>query len=450
MSGRITRREFSAGLVAAGAAMAARPSTLRAFPANERVRLGFIGVGNRGDQLVDAFRVHADAEITAICDVYDPYVEFARQKVGGKAFTTKNYRELLDREDIDAVVIATPDHWHALQFIDACAAGKDVYVEKPLSLTIGEGGKMVEAAGRHNRITQVGVQRRSSPIYQKVVKLIQDGAIGKVTACRCSLIRNECPMGMGKVPNEPPPSNLDWNMWLGPAPEVPYNPTRCFYKFRWFRDYSGGQVTNFGTHFLDVIQWAIGHRAPTGVFATGGRFAVDDERDLPDTMEVVWEYPGGTIVTFSQFNANGAQDYAKPAHIEFRGTTGTMYVHYRSFEIVPERIRTRPLAARGPLNRKEAGEQDRATEPVGEPLKETGRCEGADHARSFLDGVKSRKPCTCPIEVGHRSTSTTLLANVSLDRKRYITWDADAERVTNDPDANKLLSYQYREPWKLP
>ena len=450
MSIQMTRRAFSAGVVAAGAVAAAKRSVLGAFAANERVGLGFIGVGNRGDQLIEAFKAHDDAEITAICDVYEPYVAFAKQKAGGKPFTTGDYRELLDRKDVDAVVIATPDHWHALQFIDACAAGKDVYVEKPLSLVIAEGQKMVAAARRYDRITQMGAQRRSSPICRKAVELIRGGAIGKVTTCRCHFIRNECPMGIGNTPDSDPPPGLDWNMWLGPAPKVPYNANRCFYKFRWFRDYSGGQVTNFGTHFLDVIQWAIGQEAPTGVFATGGRYAVEDNREVPDTMEAIWEYPNGTLVTFSQFNANGAQSGARPSHIEFRGTQGTLYVNSSSIEIVPCAIRTEPLAARGPLRRQEDNRQDRATEPAREPFREKGRVSDADHARNFLDGVKTRKPCTCPVEVGHRSTSTTLLANIAHDRKRHLTWDPESQRVTNDPEANKLLWYHYRKPWKLP
>ncbi len=450
MDGGITRRAFSAGLVAAGAVAAAKRSALGAFGANERVRLGFIGVGNRGDQLIDAFKVHPDAEIAGICDVYEPYIEFAARKVGGSPFITRDYRGLLARKDIDAVVIATPDHWHALQFIDACAAGKDVYVEKPLSLVIAEGRKMVDAAGRYNRITQVGVQRRSSPMCMKAVQLIRSGAIGTVTVCRCNFIRNEWPMGIGKPDDCDPPPGLDWNMWLGPAPEVPYNPNRCHYKFRWFRDYSGGQVTNFGTHFLDVIQWAIDQDAPIGVLATGGRYAVEDNRQVPDTMEAIWEYPNRTLVTFSQFNANGAQGNARPSNIEFRGTKGTLYMSGGSIEIVPCAVRVEPLAARSPLRCEEDSRQDRATEPGCERFSEKGRVSDADHARNFLDGVKTRKPCRAPVEVGHRSTSTTLLANIAFDRKRYLTWDPESERVTNDPEANKLLSYEYRPPWRLP
>ncbi|GMV96364.1 MAG: dehydrogenase [Phycisphaerae bacterium] len=430
------------------AAAAARP-VLGALGANERVRLGFIGLGNRGDQLIDAFQAVPDVQITALCDVYEPYIGYAKRKVGGEPFTTGHYRKLLDRKDVDAVVIATPDHWHALQFIDACAAGKDVYVEKPLSLTIGEGRRMVEAAKRYGRVTQMGVQRRSSDVCRRVVELVQGGAIGKVTAARCFHATNETPMGMGPVPDGDPPPGLDWDMWLGPAPKVPYNENRCLYKFRWYRSYSGGQLTNMGTHYLDHIQWALGQDAPLGVFAAGGRYAIHDGREIPDTMEVVWEYPGGVLVTFTQFNANAAELTPVKADIEIRGTQGTLYFSGRTLRIVPEKVRLEPLAALNPTRRKENARQAAAVKPAREAHTESGRMEVSDHAADFIDCVRSRKTTHCPVEVGHRSTTATLLGNLAYDRKRYLAWDAEKEQVTNDPEANKLLNYEYRSPWKL-
>lgn len=450
MSKQLTRREFTGSLAAAGVAAAAGRSVLAGFPAHEKVRLGFIGVGNRGDQLLNAFLAHEDAQVTAICDVYEPYLAPAARKAGGSPFVTGDYRKLLERKDVDAVVIATPDHWHGLQFIEACAAGKDVYVEKPLSLRIAEGRKMAAAAERYDRITQVGLQRRSSQACQKAVELVGSGAIGKVTACRCNCIRNEWPMGIGDPPDSDPPPGLDWNTWLGPAPKVPFNENRCLYKFRWFWDYSGGQMTNFGTHFLDVIQWALGENAPRGVFATGGRLAVEDNREVPDTMEATWDYPGGTIVTFSQFSANGADGHARPSQIEIRGTKGTLYFNWNSVEILPTAVRIEPLSARNPLHIKENSRQDRATKAVIEKQTVKGGDPAPDHARNFLDGVKTRTPCRCPVEIGHRSTTATLLANIAFHRKRYLEWDAERERVKNDPEANEMLSYAYREPWKLP
>src|SRR5438876_3457857 len=299
----IDRRTFHKQ-AAAMSALAALPSThLMALGSNERVRLGMIGVGNRGDQLLDALLVHKDCEIVALCDVYEPYLDAAQKKVGGKATLYHDFRKLIEQKDLDAVVIATPDHWHALQFLAACRAGKDVYVEKPLSLTIAEGQKMVAIAQETRRITQVGLHRRSSAHIQEAVQLVRSGAIGKVSVAKCYHLRNESPQGIGNPTDCAPPAGLDWDFWLGPAPKVAYNPNRCLYKFRWFSDYSGGQLTNFGTHYLDVIQWALGQDAPKGVFAAGGKYAIADNRDIPDTLEAVWEYDG-TLVTFSQFNAN--------------------------------------------------------------------------------------------------------------------------------------------------
>ena len=452
MAKSMTRRAFSAGVLAAGVAAGTRRSA-RAVPgANERVRLGFIGVGNRGDQLIDAFKRHQDMEIAALCDVYTPYLDFARNKVGGNPFITKDYRRLLDRRDIDAVVIATPDHWHALQFIDACAANKDVYVEKPLSLVVSEGHKMIEAARRYNRIIQMGVQRRSSTHCRQAVEMIRSGAIGRVTLCRCFHLTDEWPLGIGNPPDSEPPPGLDWDLWLGPAPKVAYNENRCFYKFRWFREYSGGQLTNFGTHFLDFIQWALGQEAPVSVVATGTQGTIPDNREIPDTMEVIWEYPDGMIATLTQSNTNSAACNKPGAFVEMRGTEATLYLTYNKAQIVPHPVRLEPLPARDPRRRRENTRQARATtQPTVEVASVQAKGDDtANHARNFLDGVKTRKPCHCPVEIGHRSTTTTLLANVAYDRRRRLTWDAQQERVTNDPQANKLLSYEYRSPWRLP
>lgn len=450
MAPRITRREFSAGLAAAGVAAATRSMSIAADTPSDQVRLGIIGVGNRGEQLVSAFLKLPDARFTAVCDVYEPYIEHAKNKIGHDLFTTTDYRNLIARDDVDAVIIATPDHWHALQFIEACQAGKDVYVEKPLSLTIHEGRKMVEAARKHDRITQVGVHRRSVPMCLKAIEMIHDGYIGSISVCRSYRIRNEYPMGIGNPQDTKPPKGLDWNMWLGPAPEQPYNENRCLYKFRWFRHYSGGQLTNFGTHYLDMIQWALKQDAPSSVACMGGTYVVDDNRDIPDTLEALYEYPGGTLASFSTYDGNGAAGLPNGAELEIRGTLGTMYLTYGRILIEPSPVRTAPIPANDPMDRKGTVEATRKTEARIEPVEIKGSTSDVEHARDFIDGVKSRKPCRAPVEVGHRSTSATLLALIAFDRKRLLTWDPVAERVTNDDKANDLLHYEYRKPWKLP
>src|SRR5262245_42069426 len=386
-SQRINRRAFHKQAAAMGALAALPSANLMALGSNERVRLGVIGVGNRGDQLIDALLAHKDCEIAALCDVYEPYLEAAQKKVGGSATLHHDYRKLIEQKDLDAVVVATPDHWHALQFVAACRAGKDVYVEKPLSLTISEGQKMVAVAQETGRITQVGLHRRSSSFIQEAVRQIRDGAIGKVTVAKCYHLRNESPQGIGNPPDGEPPAGLDWEMWLGPAPKVPFNPNRCLYKFRWFWDYSGGQLTNFGAHYLDVIQWALNQDAPQSVFAAGGKYAIADNREIPDTMEVLWRYPGALVI-MSQFNASQSPGNIRGCELEFRGTKGIMLINEGSgFEIIPESSRTQELPALSPIFRKQNALQSQATRKTGAPASLRGRAETSDHTRNFLDCV---------------------------------------------------------------
>ncbi len=448
---RLTRREFHQRIAAAGVAAALMPQPrTRILGANDRVRIGFIGLGNRGDQVLDAFLKHQDAQVVAISDLHQPYLDFAARKIGTNPTQFRDYRRLLDVKDVDAVVIATPDHWHALQTIHACQAGKDVYVEKPLSLCVHEGRKMVEAARRYGRVTQVGVQRRSSPVCKEAAELVRNGGIGKVTVVRSFHIQNEWPKGIGNPPDEEPPAGFDWEGWLGPAPKVPYNKNRMFYRFRWFYDYSGGQLTNFGVHYMDFIQWALGHDAPLAVTAMGGKVALEDNREIPDTLEVLWQYPGGTLVTFSQYNASAPAASARRAEIEFRGTEGALYLYGRGYEVAPDEISPNEIPARNPLDRTLDREYRQSWKSMIEPKKVEGRVEDAYHARNFLDSVRSRQPCNCDIETGHRSTSATLIGNIALKTKSYLEWDRAAERFTNNSTANKFLSYEYRAPHKLP
>jgi predicted dehydrogenase len=441
-----TRRDFTR---ASAATLATALSYGRVKGALERVRLGFIGVGNRGDQVLDAFLPHKDCSVVALCDLWQPYLDFAAAKAGGSPKTHKDYRKLLDQKDVDAVVICTPDHWHALQTIHACQAEKDVYVEKPLSLCVEEGRRMVEAARRHKRVTQVGLHRRSSAFCKEACELVRKGALGKVTAVRAFHVLNETPRGIGNPPNEDPPRGLDWDAWLGPAPKVPYNRNRAFYKFRWFFDYSGGQLTNFGVHYLDVIHWALGHDAPLAVTAMGGKFGTFDNREVPDTLEVLWHYPGNTLVTFSQLNATAAPMGWPRAEVEFHGTKGTLYLQGSGYEVVPDALGPNEVPARTPTNRKLERGWRKGARPAIKPMKGKGSADTTFHARNFLDCVKSRKTCNCDVEVGHRDTSAALIGNIALKTKSYLEWDAKGERFTNSPAANKLLRYEYRKPYSL-
>jgi predicted dehydrogenase len=417
--------------------------------ANDRVRMGYIGIGNRGDQVHDAFLEHGDAQTVAVCDLRDDYMDFAVKKSRATPKKYEEYRKLLEDKDVDAVVIATPDHWHALQFVQACDAGKDVYVEKPLSLTVTEGRKMVQAAERTKRVVQVGIQRRSAKFLQEAVELIRSGGIGQVTVAKGFHLSNEWPNGIGAWEDTTPPTNFEWDQWLGPAPKVPYNKNRAFYNFRWFYNYSGGQVTNFGVHYFDMLRWCLGQDSANAVTVMGGKYAVKDNREIPDTLEALWQLPGPTLVTFNQYNANASGGNAQGSEMELRGTKGTMYIHGNRWEVVPERVTEANVPARTPLDRQTERSYSPSKKAIIEPKSSKGSIDTAFHARNFLDCVKSRKKTNCDTLDGHLSTAGPLIANIALKTKSYLEWDPKAEKFTNNAAGNKLLQYEYRSPYKL-
>lgn len=444
---KLSRRYFTKTAVAGTISTAL--SNMRVIGANDRVRLGFIALGNRGDQVLDAFLAHKDCEVAGICDIHQPYMDFASKKIGTSPKHFKDYRKVIEMKDVDAVVICTPDHWHALQTIQACQTGKDVYVEKPLSLCVAEGRRMVEAVRKYKRVSQVGIHRRSSAFVREAAEVVRSGYIGQVMAVRAFHIQNEWPNGIGNPPNEAPPKDFDWESWLGPAPKRAYNKNRTFYRFRWFWDYSGGQLTNFGVHYIDAIHLALGQDRPLAVTAMGGKLAIKDNRDIPDTMEVSWLYPNNTLVTFTQINANSHAAGLNSGEIEFRGTKGTLYMKGNGYEVVPDVVSPNEFFARSPLDRSKDNWR-KGSKPMIEPKKGQGDADTKHHARNFLDCVRSRKETNCDIEVGHRSTSSPLIGNIAYKMKAWLEWDGKAERFTNNAAANRLLSYQYRTPYKFP
>ena len=432
MMSQVSRRQFvQTGTVAAAGAVSALASS-RAAGANERIRLGFIGVANRGGQLLERTTPFEDAEVVALCDVYRPTIEEWAAKVPNKVTLYGDYREMLENEELDAVVIATPDHWHALQTIDACKAGLDVYVEKPLSITIHEGRRMVEVVRETGRIVQVGIHRRSCDTLAKVRDFVQAGKIGPVVVGRCCRVSNMWPDGIGNTPDSEPPEGLDWDMWLGPRPYRPFNPAIAPYKFRWHKDFSS-QLANWGVHYFDAWRNVLDEGVPTSVCAMGGQYLLEDRRTIPDTMEVIYEFPSKRMVQFSQYETS-SNPILRSGMVEFRGTIGTLYYRGKSFEVVPE-----------------YGGQFHDREKRMEPVQYEGEVGDptAQHIRNFLDCVKSRKQPNCPIEEGHKSTTLALLGNISLEVGARLEWDPVNERITNHAKANDLLHYEYREPWKL-
>ena len=456
----LSRRTFlkQSAAATAGAALAAESFGAPALPAaagaNERIRVGFIGVGNRGTQLLRGFMAQPDCTVAALCDVYEPYTTRDRSQVDpemiksvgeglipkmGEQFETPparytDFRRLLERKDIDAVVIATPDHWHAVQTILAFDAGKDVYVEKPLTVNIGEGRKMVQAQQRTGRVAQVGLHRRSSKLYGHIHELLRQGKIGQVTLARAYRVSNMAPVGIGRYPDAPAPKNLDWDLWLGPRAARPFRYSIAPYKFRWWQEYSS-QMGNWGVHYCDAIRWMLDEEAPTAVTAHGGRFVLEDDRTIPDTMEVTFEFASKRLLVFGQYEAGGAVPLQN-GEIEFCGTLGNLYpgAEARGCKILP--------SGRG---------QFQAGARAGAP-EEIAAMDGdltPQHIRNFLDCVKSRQPCNCTLEAGHRSTTFAHLANMALMARTRLEWDARQERVTNHAQANQLLDYTYRLPWKI-
>ncbi len=433
MKNKITRRKFNKSFLSVGTAIgltSIKPS-MKILGANDRIRLGFIGTANRGCQLINAFLPHSDCEVAAICDVHNQSLDKAAEIVGRNVPKYKDFRKMLEQQDIDAIVIGTPDHWHAIQFVTSAKAGKDIYVEKPLSLTVFEGRKMVEAARYNNIVSQVGSQRRSGPHYIEAVKLVRSGKIGKPTSARFYRISNMFPNGIGSPPDSPPPPELDWDMWLGPAPKIPYNENKCLYKFRWFSNYSS-QVANWGAHHLDIALWLLNEKGPVRVAALGGNYAVKDNRDIPDTLQIIYEFPGGAIASFGLYEASSGRGLPERFGFELRGTDGTLYTRSDTSKIIP--------ADHGQF-------QDREI-PI-EEMEIKGDTKTENHTRNFLDCIKSRERCNADIEDGHRAAVCCHLGNIAYKTKSLIEWDPETEKITNNKSFNKYLHYQYRLPWKL-
>ncbi len=437
MSARPNRRDFVRSLaLGAGTALATgAKSHARTVGANDRLGIGMIGLGQMARGHLENLLGEPDVEVRALCDVYEPNLRFAAAKAPG-AKTYADFRDVLGRDDIDAVVIATPDHWHALPTVMACDAGKDVYVEKPTSVAIAEGRRIVEAGRRNGRIVQAGTQQRSAPHFKYAVQLIRSGTLGEITFVRTWNYGNDFPDGIGSPPDGTPPEGLDWDMWLGPAPDVPFNENRFgvlqdadlvyqrWATFRYFWDYAGGMMTDWGVHLLDIVQWALDADAPEAVSAHGGRLVLTDNRETPDTLQVTFRYPD-FVCTYENRSGNGHPLDGHGYGIFFHGTEATMFLDRGGFQILPE------------------GKDE------GVPMQASGLGEShARHMRNFLDCVKSRQAPVSDVEIGHRSTSTAILGNIAYRTGHQITWDRETETIVGDAEASELLDVAYRAPWK--
>jgi predicted dehydrogenase len=427
------RRQFTR-ILAAGAGMALhRP----ARGANDRIRLGIIGCGGQGTAVWRTFLAQPDVMPAAVCDVYDPFRERAVRMCPEKVDGYKYFRRLLDRKDIDAVLIATPDHWHALMTVMACRAGKDVYVEKPLAHSVREGRAMLDTARQYGRVVQVGAQQRSGPHYGEAIRLIRGGSLGAVHKISANWVRNMMPGFLPRELQNGLTSALDWDLWLGPAPAVPFHPLRFFYNWRWFWDYSGGQMTNWGAHSLDIARWSLDAIAPAGISGFGGRYELKDGGETPDVQEVLYNFPG-CVVSWSGREINGVEALRPSPGIrpllEFHGTKGNMVLTRDGFSVTPE-IWT--------------GDGQSGRTPAMEAMHVSGGNLEQSHVRNFLDCVKSRKRPNGDIEEGYRTVVMCHLGNIATRLGRTLRWDPVREEVPGDREANQLLSVPYRKPWTL-
>ena len=407
---------------------------------SDRVRLGVIGVAGRGfDAHVKTFGAFPDVEITAVCDLYQPYLDravaYIEEKFGVKTTAYHDYKELLADPAIDAVVVATPPHWHALMTLDALEAGKDVYCEKPMCRYPVEGGLMADYALRYKRITQVGTQVHASENYHKCVDVVRSGVLGQITAVRNFCAMNDDSEGLGTPPDTDPPAELDWETWLGPAPAVPFNMGRFRDGMhRYFADYVDSWLHELGPHIVDLPFWALELPGPTAVSASGGRYATESIADVPDTMQVTWEWPD-LLMTWEMMQASsfnfgvGQPGGGRKLGIVFHGKEATLLANYGVCQVIDKKGNTIDMEG--------------VTYPQAEP-----RSPG--HEREFIDGVKSRIECSCSF-ARHLPLHTALnLAHASLKLGRKLHWDDTRREVLNDPEANALLTPTYRAPYKLP
>ena len=427
----LTRRDFLGKSTKAIVAAPMLGTTLatRAVAASDKIRVGLVGCGGMGKGDLATFFLNPEVDCPVVCDIDDAHVAHAialvEQKRGNRPNGVKDFRRVIDRRDVDVVLVATPDHWHALPTIYACQAGKDVYVEKPLGKGMTEGRAMLEAARHNNRVVQMGTQWRSGKHYADAVEFVRSGKIGTVRMVRAWAYLDWVG-GIGNPPDSAPPDGVDYDLWLGPAPKRPFNPNRFHFNFRWFWDYAGGLMTDWGVHLLNICLWAMGPEPPRRVFSSGGKRIIDDNTETPDTQITVYDFPSYTLI-FEHQVLGGVGIGGRPHGMSFSGSEGTVIIDAQGWEVKRE-----PEKTLVPFKKDAEGD--------GRPA----------HVRNFLDCVKSREQPVENLEVGHFVSTMAHLGNLALRSGEQVAWDAENERIVGNKNANRLLSCPYRKPWKLP
>lgn len=426
---RVDRRTFLKSAAAASAAAAfpaVVPSTVLAASGNNapsnRITLGMIGAGGRGVDVVKDFLRRDTVQVLAVCDVdkahLKPVVESVNRHYGNSDCAGyDDFREITRRDDIDAVLIATPDHWHVLTALDAVRNGKDAYVEKPLAYSIYEGRVLSDTVAKEGRILQTGSQQRSDAQFRRACELVRNGRIGQLHTINVGIPANNRTCEPAWQP-QPVPEGFDYNMWLGPAPWAEYHEQRCHYTFRFILDYSGGQVTNFGAHNLDIAQWALDMDA-------SGPIEISGNGEFPQSGL----FTTATKVYFECLYENGVRLTCRTGRfgIYFEGSEGTICVDRKEIRAVPDDILEKPI-----------GEGD------------VRLYESSDHVGNFLDCMRTREQPICNAEVGHRSSSICNLGNIAMVLgSEQLRWDPEKEEFPGNADANGMVKPSMREPWAL-
>ena len=437
-----SRRSFIGKTIAAGAIGVAAPYFVPAgalgrtasAAANDRIQIGLIGAGGMGRSNLRKCASYPDVMVTGVCDVWKARREqtVALYKESAKPYG--DYLEMLQQKDVDAVIIATPPHWHALQAIHACQANKDIYLQKPMTLHLAESIAVTRAVEKHNIISQIGTQIHAGENYRRVVELVRSGNLGKISVARTLLVLNQGPEGIGSAPQVDPPEGFDWDRWVGPNPMIPFNPliiqsgfNRCA-----FTDF-GAWTPGMAPHILDLPVWALELGFPTITTSSGGRYVIHGAGDSPDTQDVLWQYPGLTVtwmmslVNSYGFDFQGSPGIKRRLGVYFHGVNGTVFSDYSTHKVVPEGDRM-----------KEAQPPEPSIPP------------SPGHEREWLDCVRSRKQPGASVFYHHKIDVAIALATLSQKLGRSIRFDPATKRIVGDEEAAKLAKPEYRHPWKFP
>lgn len=405
---------------------------------NNKILVGVIGCGGRGRRLLTHFLQNKNVRCVALCDIDDQQIlqtsQLDQSISTSLTLKTKDFRNVLDLKDLDAVIVATPDHWHALQTVMACQLNKDVFVEKPLALTIREGRFMVQAARRYKRVVQVGTQQRSTPHFADAIKYVHSGQLGRIRLVRAWAYldwKGHTP----KVSDSSPPPHVDYDMWLGPAKDRPFNKNRFHFTFRWFWDYSGGLMTDWGAHMIDIANWGMNVKAPSSAFSAGGKFAYpDDAMETPDTQQATWSFPDFTMIWEHALGV-GRGPESREHGVSFHGEEGLLVVDRLGWQVFSET--------------KKGERRKRIFKGKGLPLQPAQKGSTLRHVNNFLDCMDSRKRPNADVEIAHNSVIGCHLANIAQRLAREVKWDVNKEEVVNDPEAQTMILFDYRSPWKL-